>query len=420
MKPLFYRRTSCRLCNSAAVEVAVPLRPLPVATPNVGIAVDETDSAGLASAKVPLDLYRCHDCGHLQILDVIDPEVQYNNFSYTTAISLGLPEHFGRMADAVIARAKLAPGSLVIEVGSNDGTALRFFKDRGMRVLGIDPARATAIRATESGIETLPTFFTEALADDIRAKYGQAQAIICTNTYANLDDLDGPTAGIRKLLGPGGLFVFETQHGADVIRRMLVDTIYHEHLSYFLVGPLIPFFKRHGMELIGAEHLPTKGGSFRGYVQLAGGPHADDGSAAAIAAEEKVADIDRPDIYRDFVARFTGLRDELSRVLDNETNAGRRIAGYGASVGTVTLINQFDLGGRLDFIADDKPLAKELVGPGYRIPILVSDKIYERKPDLIVILAWRYAEPIMAKHKKFMASGGRFAVPLPTYAMHGA
>ena len=264
MKSLFYHRKTCRLCHSEAVETVVPLAPIPIATPNIGLATKGTDGGGIATTLAPLDLYLCHACGHLQLLDIIDPEVQYTHFAYTTSISLGLTEHFDRMADSVIARAKLAPGALVVEIGSNDGTLLRFFKQRGMRVLGIDPARATALRATAEGIETLPTFFTATLADKIRTEHGPAAVIISNNTFANLDDLDDPTDGIRRLLADDGLFVFETQHGADVIRRMLIDTIYHEHLSYFLVGPLVPFFARHGMTLFAAEHLTTKGGSIRG------------------------------------------------------------------------------------------------------------------------------------------------------------
>jgi SAM-dependent methyltransferase len=418
MKPLFHRRADCRLCHSSAVEVVVPLAPIPVATPNVGAATVAGRSE-LAAALAPLDLYLCRDCGHLQLLDVINPEVQYNNFAYTTAISLGLTEHFGRMADAVIAHAGLAPGDLVVEVGSNDGTLLRFFKERGMSVLGIDPARAIAAAATAAGIETIALFFTDELARRIRDERGPARVVISNNTFANLDDLDDPTAGIRRLLADDGLFVFETQHGADVIRRLLVDTIYHEHLSYFLVGPLVDFFARHGMELVAVEHLTTKGGSIRGYAQLAGGPHRPDGSVVTIAAQEAADSLDSPQSYRRFVDRLAQLRQRMSGAVAAETRAGRRIAGYGASVGTVTLVNQFELGRVLDFIADDKPLTQALLGPGYRIPVVAPDALYAQRPDLVVILAWRYAEPIMAKHRRYTEGGGRFVVPWPDFSIHG-
>jgi hypothetical protein len=408
---LFYHRDNCRLCLSKAVEIVVPLAPIPVATPNIGMAAKGEDAKGLDAALVPLDLYLCRDCGHLQLLDIIDPEVQYTHFAYTTSITLGLTEHFGRLADTVIERAKLKPGAFIVEVGSNDGTLLRFFKDRGMRVLGIDPARATALKATAEGIETLPTFFTTKLADEIRATHGPA---------ANLDDLEDPTQGIKRLLADDGLFVFETQHGADVINRMLIDTIYHEHQSYFLLGSMVPFFKRHGMELFASEHLTQKGGSIRGYVQLAGGPYKGDGSLEKMIAEETAAGLKDPNTYKSFVDRLTQMRADLSNAIAVEKKAGKHIAGFGASVGTVTLINQFGLGHLLDMVFDDKPLADVLLGPGYKIPVLPSAAMYEKKPDIVVILAWRYAEPIMAKHKRFNESGGRFAVPWPNFSIQGA
>jgi len=417
MKPLFRHRDDCRLCHSRAVDKVVPLAPIPVATPNVGLGSDGAQTT-LAAALAPLDLYLCADCGHLQLMDVVDPEVQYNNFAYTTSISLGLTEHFGRMADDVIKRAALTRGALVIEIGSNDGTLLRFFKERGMTVLGIDPARAIAQRASRDGIETLPRFFTAELAKTIRAERGPAAVIISNNTFANLDDVDGATEGIRALLADDGLFVFETQHGADVVRRMLIDTVYHEHQSYFLARPLAAFFPRHGMELIAVEHLPTKGGSIRGTAQRAGGPHRRDGSVEAIIAEERADGLDHPHAYQAFVGRLDEMRMQLARLLDTAVRAGQRIAGYGASVGSVTLINQLNLGRVLAFVVDDKPLTDAFLGPDYRIPVRSPDALYQDQVDLVVILAWRYAEPIIAKHRRFIDGGGRFAVPWPEVRVH--
>jgi predicted TPR repeat methyltransferase len=417
MKPLFRHRDDCRLCHSTEVDKVVPLAPIPVATPNIGM--NDGERTRLATALAPLDLYLCRRCGHLQLLDVIDPEVQYNNFAYTTSISLGLTEHFGRMADDVIARAALAPGALVVEIGSNDGTLLRFFKERGMRVLGIDPANAIAQRATEQGIDTLPTFFTAELARSIRSEHGPAATIISNNTFANLDDLDDPTAGIRALLADDGLFVFETQHGADVVRRMLIDTVYHEHQSYFMVGPLKRFFSGQGMELTSVEHLPTKGGSIRGYAQHAGGPHKGDGSVAAVMAQETAAELNRPQAYQRFVERLAEMRERVTGALAAETRAGGRVAGYGASVGSVTLVNQFGLGRILLFVVDDKPVTDALLGPDYSIPVLPADALNVGKAELVIILAWRYAEPIIAKNRRFLESGGRFAVPWPEFSIQG-
>ncbi|MDO8606989.1 MAG: class I SAM-dependent methyltransferase [Phaeospirillum sp.] len=414
MKALSHHRSTCRLCGSPAVEMVVPLAPIPVATPNIGIAANGLDSLAMAATLVPLDLWLCRDCGHVQLLDIIDPEVHYNNFSYRTAISLGLGEHFKQMADSVGTRVNLQPGDLVVEVGSNDGTLLEPFQHAGATVLGIDPARETARLATERGIETLATFFTEELGHQIRARRGPAKVVVCTNTYANLDDIDGPTRGIRALMDETSLFVFETQHGADVIDRFLIDTIYHEHLSYFLVGPLVRFFRAHDMELVEVEHLPTKGGSFRGYVRLGSGTGEPSGSVAAFMAAEQAAGLHNPATYWPMSDRLTKARADLVEVIAHYRATGRPIAGYGASVGTVTLISQLNLAQSLDFIIDDKPLTEAIIGPDYRIPVVSPQALTERNPACVIILAWRYAEPIIARNSDWRAKGGRFIVPLPT------
>jgi SAM-dependent methyltransferase len=349
----------------------------------------------------------------VQLLDVIDPEVQYNNFRYTTTVSLGLPEHFRKFAGDVIGVCGAAAGAFVVEVGSNDGTLLRAFKERGMKVLGIDPARKIAQHATESGVTTLATFFTGKLAREIRAEHGAADIVIANNTFANLDDLNDFAAAVRHLLAPSGVFVFETSYGADVVQKALIDTIYHEHLSYFMVAPLDRYFARHRLQMIDAQHIWTKGGSIRGMVQHAGAARRRSGSVDAMIAEEKRLGFEGKAPFERMNAAVAALRNEVSALISARRAAGKRIAAYGASVGTVTLIQQFGLGNVLEFVADDNPLCESLAGAGYRVPVLRSEAIYERKPDTIVILAWRYADPIIGKHQRFLAAGGEFVIPLP-------
>lgn len=415
MTALFTKRTTCRLCGSAHVEVVVPLQPIPLATPNVGQS-EELEEAKRSGQLVPMDLYLCRDCGHFQILDVINPEVQYTNFRYTTSISLGLPEHFVTMADEVIADAGLTAGELVVEIGSNDGTLLRAFKQRGLTVLGVDPARQTAERATAQGIPTLATFFTGALGRDIRAQHGPAKAVISNNTFANLDDLGDILAGIKEVMAEDGVFVFETSYGADVVRNTLLDTVYHEHLSYFMVRPLQSFFARNGMEMVDVRHIWTKGGSIRGTVQLASGKRQAGPNVAAMIAAELKDGLDGPAPYARFARAVADIRTKLAEIAAAERAAGRSVAGYGASVGTVTLLHQFGLDQALSFIADDNPLGEAIEGPGYRIPIVSSQRLAEDRPGVTIILAWRYAEPIVAKNAAYVAGGGRFVVPLPEVA----
>jgi predicted TPR repeat methyltransferase len=203
---------------------------------------------------------------------VINPEILYGNYLYQTSISLGLVEHFRTYAEEVVRQVAPVPNALVLDIGSNDGSLLKAFKDHGLRVLGVDPAREIARKATESGVETIADFFTAKLAREIRKKHGPAAIITANNVFANIDHLADVAAGIRELLAQDGVFVFETSYLLDVLQKSLLETFFHEHLCYFSVRPLEAFFRRNGMELFDVKRVATKGGSIRGFAQLGGGP----------------------------------------------------------------------------------------------------------------------------------------------------
>ena len=414
----FIRRGTCRLCDSADFDTSVPLRPIPIVTPNVDARNAGEQHEGIQGVSVPLALYRCSACGHVQLLDVVDPRVQYNNFRYTTTISLGLPEHFRKFAREVIGAAGAQTGNFVLEIGSNDGTLLRAFKECGSKVLGVDPAQEIARRATASGVTTLATFFTAKLAREIRKEHGGADIVIANNTFANIDDLADFAEAVRTALAPGGVFVFETSYGADVVEKALIDTVYHEHLSYFMVTPLERYFARHGMELIDVQHIWTKGGSIRGMVQLEGGKRPRKPSVDAGIADEKRRGFAGTQPFTRMSAAVTAITEEMKTLVSARLRAGKKVAAYGASVGTVTLIEQFEIGPELDFIADDNPLCEVVASANYRIPVLKSEAIYERHPQSIVLLAWRYAEPIFARHQRYLEAGGDFLIPLPKVSVH--
>ena len=284
-----------------------------------------------------------------------------------------------------------------------------------MRVLGIDPARDQAKRATENGIETLPTFFSAALANELRRDRGPAAIVTANNVFANVDDLDDLVCGIRTLLAPDGVFVFETGYFPDLVRQSIIDIIYQEHLSYYAVTPLQRFFPRHGMELVAVEHEPTKGGSIRGFVRVAGHGNGaiDSGAMRALIEQEASAGFDRPEALRQFTERIEDLRRDLIALIADLRSQGRTVAGYGASVGVTTLLYYFDLGGALSFLVDDNPVRHGRFTPGHHLPVLPSDALYERKPDDVLLLAWRYAEPILTRHARYRQEGGRFILPLP-------
>lgn len=408
MSALVYRRSTCRLCDGHHLELVLQLAPTPIADAYVSV-----ERIGEVQETYPLDLFFCHDCRHLQLLDVVDPEVLFGNYIYVTSGSLGLVEHFQRYADEVLRRVNPPKEALVIDIGSNDGSLLKFFQDRGMRVLGIDPAREIAQKATESGIETLSTLFTSGLAHKIKNERGPAAIVTANNVFAHADNLADITEGIRDLLAPDGVFVFEVAYLVDIVQNTLFDTIYHEHLCYHSVKPLKAFFRYHGMELIDIEHIPTKGGSLRGTAQRAGGPRTVSPSVDTIIALEESLGFDRAETFKAFAAKIEGVKTQLLSLLRDLKAQGKTIAGYGASATVTTLIYHFDLCDMLSFIVDDNPQKQNLFSPGHHIPVLSAHAIYERKPDYVLILAWNYSQPIMKKHQSYLDQGGHFIVPLP-------
>jgi len=403
-----YHRDNCRLCASHDLELVVPLGPTPIA--------DDYVPASRLNEKqptFPLDLYLCRACGHIQLLDVVDPNILFGNYVYVTSISASLVEHFREYTDELLRRANAPAGALVIDVGSNDGSLLNFFKQRGMRVLGIDAAREIAKQATESGIETIGAFFTPELARTIKQTHGAASIVTANNVFAHADDLGGMAEGIRELLAPDGVFVFEVSYMVDIVEKLLFDTVYHEHLCYHSVKPLQSFLARHGMELIEIERIAMKGGSLRGTAQLAGGPRKVSTSVPEHLALEKRLRFDQPETFRAFAARIDGVKAKVLGELARLKTQGKTVAGFGASATCTTLLYHFDLGDKLGFIADDNTRKHNTFSPGFHLPVLPPQSLYERKPDYVVVLAWNYAQPILSKHRKFLEQGGHFIVPMP-------
>lgn len=314
------------------------------------------------------------------------------------------------MADVL----KPPKGSLVVDIGSNDGSLLKCFKEKGMKVLGIEPAQDIAQEANKSGIKTIATFFDEELGIKLRNERGLANIITANNLFANIDDLNDFTKGVRNLLAPNGVFVFETFYLLDLMQNMVFDFIYHEHLSYFTLKPLRKFFRSHDMELIDVERIPIKGGSIRCTVQLADGLRNESASVKQMDELETEIGIHNTDYFKVFESRINNAKQQLLNLLRDLKDSGKSIVGYGASATTTTLIYHFEIMKILDFIVDDNLAKNNLYSPGCHIPVFSSQEIYKRKADYVIILAWRYTDPIIRKHKAYLEHGGHFIIPLPT------
>jgi len=388
------------------------LTPTPPANALVSVA-----ERGKAQAAYPLDVYRCAECGHLQLLDIVDPEVLFTHYLYVSSTSPVMVEYLRKQCVSIVRRLQLKPGDLVVEFGSNDGTLLRFFKEAGMRVLGVDPAANVAPDSAE--IETVADFFNAEVGGRIREKYGRAKAICAYNVCAHIDDFRGVIDGVRSLLAPDGQFVFEVGYLLDVYRKTLFDTIYHEHVDFHHVEPLKLFFSKCGLNLMHVERSDIQGGALVGYVGTPATGQAD-GSVDDLIAMEHEAGLHRADTFRRWEAAIAQRGEELMMLLRGLRAKGKSIAAYGAPAKATTLMHHFGLDSSLlDYIVDDNPLKQGMLTPGLHIPVCSPDVLYQKKPNYVLMLAWNFAAPIIKKHGRYAGGESRFILPLPNLAIVG-
>ena len=257
-----YQNSQCRLCKNFDLSSVLKLQSTPPANEFI-----TKDQLNIDQNIFPLELYFCNSCNHIQLLDVVNPSILFEDYVYVSGTSPVFVNHFKEYANNIIERFNPDKNFLVIDIGSNDGTLLKFFKNNKFQFLGIDPAKNISSNATKNGIETITNFFTSELANKIKKKYKQASIITANNVFAHADNLEDILLGIKNLLSSDGIFIFEVSYLVDVLEKNLFDTIYHEHLSYHSVEPLKSFFLENGLEMISAERINTHGGSIRVYVQ---------------------------------------------------------------------------------------------------------------------------------------------------------
>ena len=409
LSPVHHRRETCRVCDSGHLGIFLSLGPMPLANAFLRSPEDFTEEP-----RYPLDLSLCESCSHLQLVDVIDPDVLFKEYLYVTGTSETMNEHNRQHAKALAEELELGTRDLVVEVASNDGSLLRCFGTNGTRTLGIEPAANIAELARENGVETVTMFFDSLAVDDIVARYGRARLVIAKNVLAHVDDPRDFLVGCAKLADTTGVIVIEVPYVGDMVDRGEYDTVYHEHLSYFSMTSLIRLSESAGLVVDRVERLAIHGGSLRLMLRS---PDADTGhcpEADALAAAERKARLDQLARYKEFAADALRNRDAVREMLERLGREGRSIAAYGAPAKGNTLLNWCGIGTSLvEFTVDRNPLKVGMFTPGMHLPVHPVSTLLSRQPDCALLHTWNLADEIKSQQREYQARGGRFVVPIP-------
>jgi hypothetical protein len=400
---------SCRFCGSPLDVVFADLGMSPLANSYV-----PPDRANAMEPFYPLRALVCRDCLLVQLEEFESAEAIFSDYAYFSSYSTTWLEHSRRYVEHMIERWGLDASSQVVELASNDGYLLQYFVERGVPVLGIEPAANVAEVAMQKGVPTLVEFFGVEAARNLAAQ-GRADLLLGNNVLAHVPDLNDFVGGMKLLLAERGVVTMEFPHLLRLIEDNQYDTIYHEHFSYFSFLTVRQVFAAHGMRLFDVEELDTHGGSLRIY-----GAHVDDDTkpetdrARELLAREQAAGLGDIGTYRAYAERVqTDKRDTLEFLIGLKRD-GRSIVGYGAPAKGNTLLNYCGIGTDfLDYTVDLNPHKQGHLLPGSHVPIRPVEALRETRPDVVVILPWNLRDEIAEQHAYIREWGGRFAARAP-------
>ena len=411
----------CRSCSATGLIPILNLGETPLA--NALLAEEQLTEM---EETYPLELVLCPACALVQITETVPPEKLFREYLYFSSFSDTMLRHAESLATELIESRSLGPNSLVMEVASNDGYLLQYYKQRNVPVLGIEPATNVArVARDERGVPTISEFFGAALAEKLVAKGQQADVIHANNVLAHVADLNGFVHGLHSLLKENGIAVIEVPYVKDMIDRTEFDTIYHEHLCYFSLTALDRLFDRHGLMIQDVTRLAIHGGTLlilackvndqrkldHGQDQTANNRSRE---VKGLLEEENLWGVRDPHFYQGFGAKVERLRRELLELLDELKAQGKRIAVYGASAKGATLMNYFGLGREtLDFVVDRSTFKQGRYTPGTHLPIYSPEKLVQAMPDYVLLLTWNFGDEILEQQSEYRQRGGRFIIPIP-------
>ena len=397
----------CRSCGSQDLSIFLSLGDLPLSDGFL-----EARQLVENEPRYPLDVAFCSSCSLVQILETVPPEELFGaDYPYFSSFTDTLLRHSEANVKERVAERKLSGNSLVVELASNDGYLLQYYKAQGVPVLGIDPAPGPVAAAREKGIDTLEAFFGIELAKKLAGEGRQADVVHANNVLAHVADTNGFVAGIAALLKDNGVAVIECPYVKDLIEHGEFDTIYHEHLCYFSVTALSALFNRHGLYITRVVPLSIHGGSLRVFVEKNNAPEQ---SVRDYLANETKLGLDHLDYYADFSNRVNQIRTELNVMLQDLKERKARIVGYGAAAKGTIMLNYVGIGQEtLDFVVDRNTHKQGRYVPGVRLPIAAPERVLAEQPDYVLILPWNFKDEIIAQQAEYQRRGGKFIIPVP-------
>ncbi len=353
----------------------------------------------------------------MQIVETVPPERLFRHYLYFSSFSDTMVEHSRELVGQMVERLGLDDRHLAMEIASNDGYLLQFYRHKGVRTLGIEPARNVAAVAREQrGIETVCEFFGRELAAQLVAQNRRADVLHSHNVLAHVADLHGVMGGASFVLKPTGVWVIETPYVRRLIENVEFDTIYHEHLCYFALTPLERMLRLHGLAAFDVQEVAIHGGSLRVFVAPEQSPwvRLRNDSVPRMLEEERRWGVDRPETYRGFSDHVLQLRRSLLDLLHDLRRQGKRIAVYGASAKGATLLNYLGLGPRdLEYVVDRSTVKQTHFTPGSHLRVCDPHRLLETMPDYVLLLTWNFADEILAQQAEYRRRGGRFILPVP-------
>lgn len=406
--------TKCRVCLGNDLHPFLDLGETALANSYL-----KPDDLTVAEPKFPLRAVLCRSCGLVQIDEEVSPEILFKHYLYVSATSDLVHSHAAFLAKHFTNELSLGKGDLVLEAASNDGTVLKAFQQYGVRTVGIEPADNIAETARAAGVETVGAFFNAETAREVRAQYGPAKLILARHVLAHVADLHGFVEGLGIVLGEDGVATVECPHLLTFHDKLEFDTIYHEHLCYFSLSVLGKLFARFGLELVDVKEVSIHGGSIVVSARRKGAKCRPSAAVASVLERERRAGLDQPETWDAFAYQVERNRDLLRAEIARLCARGARLAGYGAPAKGMTLLAYTGLGPHeIPYLVDKSPYKQGRLTPGTHIPIEHPDRLLRDQPDVVLLLAWNFAEEIVRQQAEYLRRGGRFLLPLPAPRYH--